>query len=55
MTTIVESIKAQALRELDETERERLVAIEKEKIMAHRGKPIHLFPWRIRIINLNKE
>ncbi len=52
---ITENIKSIALSELAKEERDRLVIIEKEKILTQRRKPKFLFPWRIRIINLNKE
>lgn len=50
--TVAERAKRQALQEIEEEKYRKLVAEKKAELLAKRNK--HWFPWRIRIINLNK-
>jgi len=49
-----EGIKEQALMELEQEERRKLIEAEKVRIIEMRNRKKYLFPWRIRVVNLNK-
>jgi len=49
--TVAERVKRQALQEIAQEKYRKLVAEKKAELLA---KPKHWFPWRIRIVNLNK-